>query len=471
MYNLVPNNQIFGVIMNTNTKSNISSFLIFLLLIFFCISIQNSYSQSVVDPKGSIVVKDFVWGAGGRGQAAILKEITLKNTSTKEYRNIEIELELYSNNQTPQGSLRGTIKETLPPGSEKTFHNVKFGYMNSELNKSTARVVRAEEIERGTPTRPSSLLLVKDWKFSGGRYGTEAILKYITIENRSSTNYKDIKIKLSNLGVSGPKVGIEGYTSFVVIHDVIPAKSARTFRDINIGFRHPDAIRYNIEVMNAEKISAKEMRIKLAEKQKEEAASTGKDQTKYTVVKEENKSSLAERYKKELEAQNKSEVSGTEGAMGEQPVEQITSEKEEKVVAGEAKPEDNASETTGEETGAAVAIKQGEEPVAEKEVPLPKYDIVVKSFKWGSGVPGTEGTIKNLTLENKSSINYTRIRLLVEFYSSTDIPLGSNDLFIYDNLLAGETKTFRNLNIGMIQVLPEQRNIKITVKDAEAFNR
>ncbi len=455
--------------------------LLILLLPVLCLIFPfNTYAQSDPDPENAILVKDFTWRSGGRGQPAILKEITLKNTGIKEYKNIEIELELYTKTDTPQGSLRSTIKDVLPAGSEKTYYNIEFGIMHSELQKATARVVRAEEIEKGTPTHPRHLLLVKDWDFSGGRYGTEGILKTITIENRSSINFKDIKIKLSNLGVSGPKVGAEGYTSIVVIHDFIPAGTTKTFKNINIGFRHPDATRYNVYVMDAEKISSKEIRYKLAEKEKLEGK-TRERKTKTTVMKEasETESSLAERYRKRLEEEKQKDSMVKGETVPDEPAgsKQKTQDKQtadidrdteeiETEQPGKTVEKETASETISEKSEEGKMVEEVEEEVA-----IPKYDIIVRSFKWGSGVPGTVGVLRSLTLENVSGLNYTKIQLIVEFFSPTGVPLGSNDLTLYETLPAGETRTFRDLEIGLIQLSPDSRNMKIRVKDASVMKR
>ena len=68
-----------------------------------------SYAQQEKAEK-SIVVKDYTWGSGGMGRSAVLKDITLKNTSIHEFSNIEIELELYTKSDIPLGSLRGLLE-------------------------------------------------------------------------------------------------------------------------------------------------------------------------------------------------------------------------------------------------------------------------------------------------------------------------------------------------------------------------
>lgn len=444
-----------------NKTKHVINLLQIFLLFFISISlyVDSSFAKDP-KPEKSIVVKDFSWGAGGMGQPAILKEITLKNTGIEEFQNIEIELELYSNTNIPLGSLRSTIHDILSAGSEKTFYNVKFGIMHSDLQKSTARVVRAELIERGTPTHPRNLILVKNWKWSGGQYGTEAILEEITLENKSNNNYKDVKIRVSDLGVSGPKVGPEGYTTNVVIHDILLSKSTRTYENINVGFRHPDATKTSIYVLNAKTVSTKELRYILAEKKKKNGI-TLSEGTLTTIEKPTRKLSLAERYKKKIEEQ-KAETESTNNANElDDFVEgspQETEPTDEKVVSK------RSTEDKPVDEGPQIAT------IDEDEVPLPKYDIVIKDFEWGSGVPGSLGILKKLTLKNKSGINYSKIHLLIEFLSPQGITLASNDLKIYDMLPAKKTREFENLNVGIIVVLPNERNMRISVKDAESLN-
>ncbi len=454
---------------NSQIKTLIIAFLVTLLFS----SNSSLLAQHNIKPQDAIVIKDYAWKSGGRGLPAILREITLENTSSKDFRNIEIEIELYTKDHIPQGSLRGIIKDTLPAGSEKTFRDIKLGIMNSELQNSTARIVRAEEIEKGTPTHPRHLLLVKDWKITANKFGTEAILDEITIENRSKKNFKDIKIKIGNLGVkSGPKVGPEGYTSIVTIHDFIEAKTTKTFRDINIGFSHPETKRHYVYVVDAKPLSNKELRYMLAKdnklkrfKKKTDADDVTKDQNK---KKEEHKLTLAERYRKELQEKQKEQT-------------QDLKTKVDDTTESNKTKRDALKDTYVEKTSTARSEKfsdikthskkESTHPIeeTEEEVPLPKYDIVVESFRWGSGIPGTVGTIETLVLKNISNIDYGKIHLVVEFFSPTGIPLASNDLRINEILPAGKERTFKNLKVGLIQVLPDERNIKIRVKDAEAY--
>jgi hypothetical protein len=57
----------------------------------------------------------------------------------------------------------------------------------------------------------------------------------------------------------------------------------------------------------------------------------------------------------------------------------------------------------------------------------------------------------------------------VQFFSRTQhTPLGSNRIILYDVIPAYGEKTFQNVDIGMIQVIPEV--IEIEVLDAVKIN-
>jgi hypothetical protein len=103
---------------------------------------------------------------------------------------------------------------------------------------------------------PKDLILVKDWEWAGPSFGAGGILKEITLDNRSKQNFTDLKIRIDYLGTKGPKEGYGGPTSIFVIHDTLPAGSVKTFKDINIGFRHPDERRERIRILNAKTITS-----------------------------------------------------------------------------------------------------------------------------------------------------------------------------------------------------------------------
>ncbi len=440
--------------------------------------VSNAADKGLESPKRVLVVKDYKWASGGMGRPAIMKEITIQNIGKYDYENISIEAELYTSTDIPLGSLRATIHDTVPHGSEKTFYNLNFGIMSAELQNTTARVANADLIEKGTPFQAKDLILVKGWEWSGGQYGTEGILKSITLVNKSSENWKDVKIRVDFLGIPGAKVGVRGFTSRAVIHDLLPAKSERTYNNINVGFRHPDARKVDISVMSAKPISEKELKVKTAKKEGKRAVKKKKKKTAApangtaapgegggVIPESQQNLSLSERYKQKL-AQERGEIPATtegttEPTQGTEPAKEA--------VTGEGTAEGAAADTGEGET--AAGEEGGEEEYEyEEEVPLPEEDIVVADIKWGGGVTGTIGKISEITLQNLSEITYSKIELRIEFYSfKSETPMFSNKATIYDVLPAKATKTFKNIDAGYLNAIPEE--IRVEVLTAVPFGQ
>lgn len=453
--------------------------LVLLQVVFLC-SPSTSRAQKAEDVevgKHVIVVKDYKWASAGMGRPAIMKEITLQNKGKSDFQNIDIEVDLYTHNDIPLGSLRTTIKDVLPAGTEKTFYNVNFGIMSAELQNSIARVANAELIEKGTPSQAKDLILVKSWEWSGGQYGTEGILKQITLVNKSSESWKDIKIRVDYLGIAGPKVGIRGFTSRAVIHDVLPPHGEKTFHDINMGFRHPDAKTEDISVMSAKPISEKELKIRTAKKEGKKAVRKKKKKTASaegagtsageagTAPSGEEDLSLSEKYKKRL-----AEEQGiAPPAPGESPAPEVAAgEPGTAPSPGEAA--DEAVTDEEETTAEGEAEEEEYEYEYEEDVPIPSEDIVVENFKWGGGVTGTIGVIDEITLRNISTIPYSRIELIIEFYSfGSEAPMFSNRATINEILPANGRKTFRNIKAGYLNAIPQE--VRIDIVTAVPFSR
>lgn len=458
-----------------------------LQIVFICSSLPASAAAPELESgKNVIVVKDYKWASAGMGRPGIMKEITLQNKGKSDFHNIDIEVNLYTHNDIPQGSMRATIRDVLPAGTEKTFYNLNFGMMSAELQNSVARVANADIIEKGAPTQAKDLILVKNWEWSGGQYGTEGILKQITLVNKSSENWKDIKIRVDYLGISGPKVGIKGFTSRAIIHDILPSRSEKTFYNINMGFRHPDAKTEDISVMSAKPISEKEVKIKTAKKEgkkavrkkKKKAApadgtapSTGEDAGTAPSSSDDKSLSLSERYKRKLAEEQgiapPEESPAPEVAAGETGAPPAAGETKGETAAGEEEETTTAEE---EETGDEEESGEEEEYEYEEEVPIPAEDIVVENFKWGGGVTGTIGMIDEITLRNISTIPYTRIELIIEFYSyGSEAPMFSNRAVINDVLPAEGKKTFRKIKAGYLNAIPQE--VRIDIVTAVPFSQ
>lgn len=444
---------------------------------------ENADAKRKVNPEQAervIVVKDYVWASGGPGRPGIMKEITLENKGKMDYQNIEIEVDFYTTNDIPLGSLRSTIGEVLPAGSQQTFYNLNFGIMHSELKNSIARVVGAEVIETGTPTKAKDLILVQNWEWSGGQYGTEGIIKEITLENNSTENWKDIKIRVDFLGISGGKVGTSGFTSRAIIHDILPAKSTRTYSGINIGFRHPDAREVSISVMSAKPISDKEVRYRQAKKEGKSpkdvrvrkgspSAEDLEDLDPEYYSADGKKLSLSERYKRKIEEeQGLPEGSLSDGdSTGE--IAKYDPEYEETRSIRDVITKPSARGYTTADAGSEGYDDYGDD-YYEEEVPLPKDDIIVEDFVWGGGVTQTIGFFREITLQNISGIDYTKIDLKVDFFSFTEeTPMFSNRVTIVEVLPANSKKTFKNVKAGYLNAIPEE--VRVEVLDAIPFSQ
>lgn len=477
---------------NSRFKTINLNILMLIVLSFILINISLPSAQAQKSKRESvkrvIVVKDYKWASGGMGRPAIMSEITIENRGVNDYKDIAVEVDLYTSNDIPLGSLRTTIKEILPSKSEKTFYNLNFGIMHAELKNSVTRVVNAEIIEKGTPTQAKDLILVKNWEWSGGQYGTEGILKEITLDNRSSEAWKDIEININFLGTKGGKLGVRGFTSRAVIHDIIPPRSERTYYGINVGFRHPEAKDVNISVRSAKPISDKEFKIKQAKKEGKKAVKKKKRKPKaegeegYTeddfgYDESGRKLSLSEKYKKKLADEqgataptaDTGTTSDDQVAVSDEPAGQDSSVKE-AITA----PKDDMAQDTSTSAQASDSTSSGDEEEYEYEYeedfPLPAEDIVVEDFVFSGAVPQTMGRISEITLRNLSEIPYTKIDLKVEFYSfKEETPMFSNRATIVDVLPAKSERTFKNIKAGFINAIPQE--VRIKVLDAIPMNQ
>ncbi len=472
-----------------------------LSLILFNLCLPGAQAQKPKKPESPtrvLVVKDYKWGSAGMGRSAIMSEITIENRSDNDYKDLSVEVDFYTSNDIPLGSLRTTINEILPARSEKTFYNVKFGIMHSELKNSVARIVNAELIEKGTPTQARDLILVKNWEWTGGQYGTEGILKEVTLDNRSNQAWKDIEINVNFLGIKGGKMGVKGFTSRAVIHDVLPPRSTRTYMGVNVGFRHPDAKEVSISVRRAKPISDKELKIKLAKKEGKKAVKKkkrkkpaapgeeGYDETESAMYDESGKRlSLSERYKRKLAEEqgiapppadtgstqtDTTTTSDDKVALSDDTPEKTESTVKEAITAPkDGEPADIQTAEQADDT----AVSEDDEEYEyeyEEEVPLPTEDIVVEDFTFSGSVPQTMGRITEITLRNLSEIPYTKIELKIDFFSfKEEAPMFSNRATIVDVLPAKEKKTFRNIEAGFLNAIPQE--VRIQVLDAIPFSQ
>ncbi|NIT13541.1 MAG: hypothetical protein GTN99_04645, partial [Candidatus Dadabacteria bacterium] len=236
-------------------------------LAFFTLAILLPFSDSEAQQrrkkkesaKTALTITDYQWKSGGRGLEGILGSVTIENTGSKDYENIGIEVEFISSNDVPQGSLRTTINDNLISGAKKTFTNISLGVMNTELEKTVIRITGAEIVEIGIDS-PEDVIIVKDWQWLETNYGTEGILQFITLENKSDRSFKKIELRIDYQGVGDSKA----VPYRTVIHEYLPPKTEKTYNNINVGFKYRGARSAVITVTDAKKISRKEYRSILA---------------------------------------------------------------------------------------------------------------------------------------------------------------------------------------------------------------
>jgi hypothetical protein len=221
--------------------------------------------------------------------------------------------------------------------------------------------------------------------------------------------------------------------------------------------------------MSAKPISEKELKVKMAKKEGKRAVKKKKKKSTAqgdgtaapgeeggTIPESEKELSLSERYKQKL-AQERGEIPAAPEAGTESVKDAMTGEGGEETAAD------------GTEDGEEV-VDEEEEYEYEEEVPLPSEDIVVEDLKWGGGVTGTIGKISEITLNNLSDITYSKIELRIEFFSfKEESPMFSNKTTIYEVLPAKGRKTFKNIDAGYLNAIPQE--IRVEVINAVPFGQ
>jgi hypothetical protein len=78
--------------------------------------------------------------------------------------------------------------------------------------------------------------------------------------------------------------------------------------------------------------------------------------------------------------------------------------------------------------------------------------------------------IDEITLRNISTIPYTRIELIIEFYSfGSEAPMYSNRAVINEVLPAEGKKTFRKIKAGYLNAIPQE--VRIDIVTAVPFSQ
>ncbi len=390
-----------------------------------------AYAQP--NPKEDLSVTNYSWKSYGVGRMATLGEITVANTGKNSYRNIKISVDLLTRNGKFLGSLQGTIPEELPAESEKTFSDLNLGLMNSDLEESEATVVGAEVSGSSSSASAENVIFIKNWEFEGATFGTEGFITEITLENTGEIHFKNIKILLTEKDAGdGPG---STHLSSVVIHDVLPAGAERTFTGINVGFSSPNALERSIAISGAVPITTKELNYILA----------GGGSIGQRIKEKISSVSILRKKDGEKKAESQQEISSSNRA--------------------ESGYEGGAESSPPTET----AMERNTQPYQEQlRESFPKHDIVIREFKWGSGIPGSTATLSKLVIENISDITYEKIVFEIEFFTSSNAPFGSNRFKVKKVLAPGQVMRLKNVQVGFISKLPDPNYIKLRVVKAKA---
>ena len=378
------------------------------------------------NPQKELSVTNYSWKSYGVGRMATLGKITVANSGKNNYKNIRIRVDLFTRNGKFLGSLQGTIPEELPAESERTFSELDLGLMNSDLEESEAMIAGAEVSGSSSSASAENVIFIKNWEFEGASFGTEGFITEITLENTGKIHFKNIKVLLTEKdGGDGPG---STHLSSVVIHDVLPAGAERTFTGINVGFSSPNALERSIAISGAETITTKELNYILS----------GGGSIGQRIKEKISSVSILRKKDGEKKAESQQEVSSSDKAERSSPLSETAMEKD---------------------TG----LFQ-ERP---REI-FPKHDIVIKEFKWGSGIPGSTATLSKLVIENISDITYEKIEFEIEFFTSANAPFGSNRFKVKKVLAPGQVMRLKNVQVGFISKLPDPNHIKLRVVKAKA---
>lgn len=432
-----------------------------LLLCFLCLFLfgrpeaPHARTQS---PEDELSVKSHSWKAHGVGRLAVLREITVVNSGKTDYRNVEIRVDLLTRSGKFLGSFRKTIQGEVPAGSEATFYDVELGLMSLNLENSEAMVTDAEVSRSDPGGNAGDAILVKNWEFEGARFANEGFITEITLENTGKGHFKNIRLLVTESGAES-SAGRD-HISSVVIRDVIRAGEEKTFTDLNVGFSSPDARERSVAVAGAEAISTRELDYILAgggslgRRIKEKLSSVrrpgGKKEEKTDASESPGSSSETDRARGEGDASEEKTAS---------PAERETAPG---AADGVSAPEtrDGRTDYSG---GPGAESAAGEEPPE----PLPRRDIAIREFKWGSGVPGSMGTLAKLVVENISEFTYSETVFEIDFFTPQNAPFGSNRFKLKETLAPGQVMELENVQVGFINKLPDPNNIKLRVVKAK----
>jgi hypothetical protein len=125
--------------------------------------------------------------------------------------------------------------------------------MLAPLNADYSKRVREYEAKLAARGRyedhPEEALLVKDFNWQAGGFGSVMEITSLTIRNDAPFAIKDFKLHCVHSGNSGTQIDENTRVQF----EIVPANSERTFRNINMGFISSQVASSSCEITDAAK--------------------------------------------------------------------------------------------------------------------------------------------------------------------------------------------------------------------------
>lgn len=450
--------------MNNTTRVAKAFFLLAFLCFFLSGQTESSHARDQ-NPEDYLSVKSYSWKSHGVGRLAVLREITIANSGKTDYGNVEIRVDLLTRSGKFAGSFRKRIQGEVAAGSEATFHDVELGLMSLDLEDSEAMVTDAEASQSDPRGNARDAILVKNWEFEGARFANEGFITEITLENTGRSHFKNIRLLVTERGAES-SAGRD-HISSVVIRDVIRAGEERTFTGVNVGFSSPDARERSVSVAGADAISTKELNYiltgggSLGQAIKDKLASVRRpEKTK------EQKTPISD----DPDSSSETDRARNDDSAREKKTESPATEETETIRSVSKDAADGAAPENQDGQAAFPGNPAQSEVVAEEPPqPLPRHDIAIREFKWGSGIPGSMGTLAKLVVENISEFTYSEIEFEIEFFTPQNAPFGSNRFKLKEVLAPGKVIELENVQVGFINKLPDPNNIKLRVVKAETM--
>jgi len=479
--------------MNKVFVNNILFKIIFITSLLTAAFITIPLSSSFPDTKisvydhGSIIIDDWEWenieNAGGS-----LKKLSLNNKSKHNFKDIVIRVTfLGADNNLKKGTIDPstivTIYDVLPSNSERTFYNIDVPFISKDAKNHKIDIVHAITISKKE---------LKKSLTSQAKYGKrKKITNPVDTKNQDYLTEDEIEISETTPAM--------GFNISASRPDIKPEEEQEKETETKTYAETKEETPDTTILVNSTPEPILQTPIPTpTEQTKEQVVTKEIAKTEETKIKEENSQEEKELAFPEQEPKNeitddieiRSSETASDIAVQETDKQSLTGDSNligSEDYIGLTFPTEGSGEfgdgTSSNSSGTDVAVK----PAPESNItddsgidyefgkrdggpPVPQQDIIIKDFKWGGGnVPQTMGLIKEIRLENTSNVNYTKIQLLIEFFSTTGFtPLGSNSVTIYEILPANTELVLEDLNAGFINRIPEK--IQITVLDAINLN-